>query len=131
MQRHPQLYFGPSGIHGRGVFCGADLEAGELLEICPILLLPKEELPQLNQQFLYDYYFLWNEAQDQPAIVLGLGSLFNHSYEANARYNLDLLGHTVDFMAVTDIPAGTEITVNYNGEPRDPAPVWFDKPTGR
>ena len=128
MQRHPLLYFGPSGLHGRGVFCAEDVAAGTLLEICPVLLLPREELPALNQQFLYDYYFLWNEAQDQPAIVLGLGSLYNHRCPANARYDLDLLDRTVDFSAVCDIPAGEEICVNYHGEPDDPSPVWFELP---
>lgn len=128
MQRHPLLYFGPSALHGRGVFCAEAIAAGTLFELCPVLLLPKAELPQLNAQFLYDYYFLWNEAQDQPAIVLGLGSLYNHSYRANARYDLDLLDRSVEFSAVRDIPAGTEICVNYNGEPDDPSPVWFDLP---
>ena len=126
LQRHPLLYFGPSPLHGRGVFCGADLTAGTLLEVCPALLLPKAELPSLKGRFLYAYYFLWGEAQDQPAIVLGFGSLYNHQAIANARYDLDLEQQTVDFTAVRDIPAGTEICVNYNGEPNDATPVWFE-----
>ena len=128
MQRHPLLYFGPSALHGRGVFCAEDLAAGTLLEVCPVLLLPKAELPTLRGRFLYDYYFLWGEQQDQPAIVLGLGSLFNHRCPANARYDLDLSNDSIDFCAVTDIPAGTEICVNYNGEPTDATPVWFQLP---
>ena len=126
MQRHPLLYFGPSSLHGRGVFCADDLPAGALVEVCPVLVLPESELVALRGRFLYDYYFLWGERQDRPAVVLGLGSLFNHACPANARYDLDLANNSVDFSTVRDIPAGTEICVNYNGEPDDATPVWFE-----
>ena len=32
----------------------------------------------------------------------------------------------VQFKALRDIAAGEEITVNYNREPQDRSPVWFE-----
>ena len=57
-------------------------------------------------------------------MALGYGSLYNHSYQPNARYD-DGRGQTKIFMAIRDIALGEEIVVNYNGEPDDKTPVWF------
>jgi SET domain-containing protein len=32
---------------------------------------------------------------------------------------------TIDIVAITDIAAGSEITINYHGEPGDDTPLWF------
>jgi SET domain-containing protein len=58
------------------------------------------------------------------AVALGYGSLYNHSYQPNARYD-DESGQTKVFRAIRDIAPGEEIVVNYNGEPGDETPVWF------
>jgi SET domain-containing protein len=57
-------------------------------------------------------------------LALGYGSLYNHSYHPNARYD-DAAGPTKVFTALRDIAAGEEITVNYNGEPDDGSSVGF------
>ncbi len=57
-------------------------------------------------------------------MALGYGSLYNHSYQPNARYD-DESGQTKVFSAIRDIAPGEEIVVNYNGEPEDETPVWF------
>ena len=59
-----------------------------------------------------------------PALALGYGSLYNHSYRPNARYE-DVGPRTKSFLAIRDI-GGEEITVNYNGKPRSRTAVWFD-----
>jgi SET domain-containing protein len=58
------------------------------------------------------------------AVALGYGSLYNHSYQPNARYD-DESGKTKVFSALRDIAPGEEIVVNYNGVPEDKTPVWF------
>ena len=92
-----------------------------------IIKIPAVELPVIHKTVLHDYYFLWGEQQNQAAIALGYGSLFNHSYDANAYFNMDLNNETMDFYSASDIEAGEEIFVNYNGEPNDSQPVWFDQ----
>lgn len=97
-----------------------------MIEICPVIVLPEEELSIIHNTKLHDYYFLWGDEQQQCAIVLGFGSIYNHSYQPNARYLLDYEQLTVDFYAVKDIGAGEEITTNYNGESHIQTAVWFD-----
>jgi SET domain-containing protein len=126
-QRVPFLFIAESELGGRGVFTAEPLDEGDLIEICPVIVLPERELPIIHGTFLHDYYFLWGEAQKQCAIALGYGSLYNHSYEPNAHYLVDYEHGTIDFYCLKRIESGGEITVNYNGEPEVKTPVWFDK----
>lgn len=127
MQRLPHIFFGPSALGGRGVFTSEPIAEGTLIEICPVIIIPEAELPVIHQTTLHDYYFFWGEEEKEAAIALGFGSLYNHSYDANAEYILDLDENTIDIYSVKAIKAGEEITVNYNGLPDDTTPVWFHK----
>lgn len=113
-------------IGGRGVFTGEVVEAGALIEICPVIVLSEKELPIIHGTALHDYYFLWGEDQKRCAIALGYGSLYNHSYQPNAKYLLDYDHQTIDFYAIEKIEPGREILVNYNGQPHLQKRVWFD-----
>lgn len=53
--------------------------------------------------------------------------LFNHSYEPSAMYDINFDNHTFDFFAYTDIKAGDEILINYNGDVDDKEELWFNK----
>ena len=128
MQRLPFLYIRQSPLGGRGVFTLDDIPADSLIEICPVIVLSETDMKNIHQTDLHDYYFLWGEEQDQCAIALGYGSLYNHSYHPNARYLLDYEDQTIDIVSIRPIEAGEEIMVNYNGDPRDPSPVWFHQP---
>src|SRR3954454_24565579 len=70
-----------------------------------------------------DYCFAWGPGT--VALALGYGSLYNHSYRPNARYD-DVGPRTKTFTALRDIARGEEVTVNYNGKPGGRARVWFD-----
>ena len=108
---------------GRGVFARRAIHEGELIERVPVILLPIEDVQdQETWRDLACYCFLWKEGT--VALALGYGSLYNHSYEPNARYD-DVGRSTKVYTAIRDIAAGEEITVNYNGDPDDRAPVGF------
>ena len=107
---------------GRGVFARRSIEAGEVIETCPVLVLPAESVEDASAG-IGGYVFEWGRGK--LALALGYGSLYNHSYRPNARY-VDLAGRTKLFTALRDIAAGEEITVNYNGEPGDETPVGFE-----
>ncbi len=126
MQRLPALYFGPSPLGGRGVFTNVRIPEGAVLEICPVIVLPAEELPVIHNTKLHDYYFMWGWDDDQCAIALGYGSLYNHAYTPNAQYLIDIDNETIEFIALRDIQKGEEVTVSYNGDPEDKTRVWFD-----
>ena len=124
LQKAPGLYFAPSAVHGRGVYCAHLLSAGDVIEICPVIVLPQGEIDLLSHSLLYEYYYLWGERQDQCAIALGFGSLYNHSVKPNAEFVPDYSDDTIIFTALRDIAAGEEITVDYQAGAMIRA-LWF------
>lgn len=124
------IYVAESPIQGRGVFAGQDIAAGDVIEICPVIVMKPEDRDLLDKTVLYDYYFLWDdpEAQnDTPlyAICMGFGSFYNHWCPSNADYSMDFDNLTIDMVAVRDIKEGEEITINYNGDPDNAEKTWF------
>lgn len=121
------LYIQDTPAHGRGVFTRADLEEGEIIEVCPVIPLNENDLKVLDKTTLYDYYFLWGNQSNRAAIALGFGSIYNHDYHANAHYDMDFDARTITIFALRPIAAEEEICINYNGEPDNEDKVWFDK----
>jgi SET domain-containing protein len=128
MQRLPGIYFAPSEKGGRGVFSAIYISEGTLIEVCPMIVLPEEDFQKIHDSTLHDYYFLWGDEENQCAIALGFGSLYNHDYEPNARYFVDPEEETMEIYAIREIFPGDEITVTYNGHPDDKSLVWFEDP---
>ena len=113
------------GEFNRGVFAKCDIKKGELLHEAPVLSYPNEQHKHIEKTLLADYAFEYGIGQS--AILLGYGMLFNHSYEPNATYEINFKNQTFDFFAFTDIKAGDEILINYNGDVDDKDPLWFDQ----
>jgi SET domain-containing protein len=108
---------------GRGVRAARRFAAGEVLERAPVIVVPRAELRPLRGTVLDDYWFWWDD--EHNACALGWASLYNHGCPANARFALEHGARLIVFTAWRDIEAGAEVTINYHGEPEDPAPVWF------
>ncbi len=109
---------------GRGVFARQDIPAGTVFERVPVIVIPAEEvLESADNPVLAHYVFDWGRGT--VALALGYGSIYNHSYRPNARYD-DEGRQTKIFTALRDIAAGEEITINYNGHEDDLTPVGFE-----
>jgi SET domain-containing protein len=109
---------------GRGVFARRPIRKGEVIERVPVLVLEERDYEEgMDGTLLAGYVFAWGEGR--IALALGYGSLYNHSYRPNARYQ-DVAPRTKQFVALRDIRPGEEVTVNYNGSPKSRAKVWFD-----
>lgn len=104
---------------GRGVYADRDYVVGEGIEACEVIVIPKNELSQKDT--LMFYVFVWGE--DNYALALGTGSLYNHSYHANMSW--DERGSQIVFSASRYIQAGEELTINYNGEAEREEEVFF------
>ncbi len=130
MTQNAPIYVAYSERHGKGVFAARSIDAGAIIEICPVLLFPREQLAHMRQTVIDDYYFDWGTDGQWFAVALGYGSLYNHSYEPNAEYGMDFDALTIDVYCIRDIEAGEEITFNYNGDPGDQTKVWFEAPLG-
>jgi SET domain-containing protein len=108
---------------GYGVFASLWIPRGAIIEKAPVLVVPAEHLVGgMHSPLLGRYFYWWG--RNQVAIALGYGSLYNHSYKPNAHYEHGR--ETITFRALRDIDQGEEITVNYNGDPRDRSPVGFE-----
>ncbi|TWE01817.1 hypothetical protein FB550_105185 [Neobacillus bataviensis] len=112
--------------YGRGIFATRNISKGELIHVAPVIISPSNEYKNLKKTIFVEYVFWWGENLEECALALGYGSLFNHSYTPNALYKLNLNQKTIDFYAHTDIKEGEEIMINYNGDPGNDKPVWFD-----
>ncbi|MFD4929731.1 SET domain-containing protein [Peribacillus butanolivorans] len=114
-----------TGKYGRGVYSTRDIKKGELIEVSPVLISPEKEWEYLEKTILFNYCFFWGDHND-IAIALGYGALFNHSYTPNATFDNNEDNLSIDFYAITNIKEGEEITINYNGDPEDKSPLWFN-----
>lgn len=107
---------------GRGVFAQQLIRQGEIFERAPVIVLPAREWDQLERTVLFNYCYGWGE---DFALALGVGSLYNHSYQPNAVYTRNFDEQIMEYVALRDINPDEEITINYNCDPHDLDPVWF------
>jgi len=113
---------------GRGVFARQAIKKGELIESCPVIEIPENDLASLNESILVTYFFSFGKKKERLMIALGFGSLYNHSYKPNARYQENPKEGVIDFIAIQDIKNDEEITTNYNyGNPKNTNPLWFEE----
>ena len=115
-------YVGPSEDMDRGMFAERDFEPGEIIEVAPILVVPRAQIKAGD--VLRNYVFNFDEKN--VMVALGYASMFNHSYKPNARYKKDKAARTLTFTAIKPIKEGQEIFVNYNLDPNNQTPLWFD-----
>jgi hypothetical protein len=121
------LYVAPSPLHGFGVFTDEAFASGDPIEECPVLVIPSPQRELIDRTIFSGYYYEWGTGEG--ALALGFGSLYNHSYKPTARYDPAEEGPVLIISAIRRIAPGTEITINYNGNPRSRKRLWFD-PTG-
>jgi uncharacterized protein len=122
------LYVKNTGnIKGRGVFAGRRFSIGELVEAAPVIVFEAGMMPRILANILYD----WERHTGEPkarAIALGYGSLYNHDNPANLKYIVDGPASVIHFVALRDIVADEELTINYNhagGRSGPGSDSWF------
>ena len=93
------------------------IKAGEIIEICPIIFLSDKDANYIKDtsDFL-KFYYLEQAPINKSCLMLGYGSLYNHSENPNADvdYNIKTLNRYLIFEAIKDIQTGEEIVYNYN-----------------
>jgi uncharacterized protein len=124
--RLPSLFIADTEEKGRAVFTNEPIAAGTIIESSPVIVMSADERKLLDQTLLHDYIFEWGPKHDECALALGWISIYNHSYNSNAEYFMDFDSSMMMIKTVHKIPAGEEITINYNGEWNDEKKVWFD-----
>lgn len=126
------LYISKSTIpnSGRGVFAANDIKKGDIIEICPVIEVPKYDAANVNESILTTYFFSFGRKKELMVVALGFGSIYNHTYTPNATYKKRSTETTIEFSALKNIKKDEEITVNYNsGDPKNKTPLWFNMPS--
>jgi hypothetical protein len=103
------------GRRGRGVFALRDFREGEVVEICPTVVLADEDVEGVVRNYAF--------SARQPGkllLVLGYGMLYNHSAEPNL-FHRSAGRLLIEFVALRDIAAGEELTHDYGPE------YWDDR----
>ena len=113
LYRHPNIVI-TLCEYGHGIFTTKAIPADTTLEECPYLRILADECAGI----LDDYVFNLESAEDNGdkdvySLVLGWGSLFNHSYDHNIEYWHDTDRDLIVFHTIKKVPAGKQLFVNY------------------
>ncbi|HKC05181.1 MAG TPA: SET domain-containing protein-lysine N-methyltransferase [Patescibacteria group bacterium] len=112
---------------GRGVYAIRNIKKGEIIEKCPIIEVPKNDMANLSESILVTYFFYFGKKKERLAVALGFGSIYNHSYMPNSTYKINVDEKIISFIAIKDIEKDGEITFNYKHESlKDKTPLWFE-----
>lgn len=109
---------------GRCLFATADIRIGEEILVCPVVVIPANEVKAVRATVLGKYVFDWpaekKSAEKKSAdwnrccVALGDASLLNHSDNPNADWDATLADKDkIRLVAITGIDAGTEVTIDY------------------
>ena len=123
----PGLFMASSEGKGYGMFTAHDLTEGDIIEICTYILIPAHQLAAIHQTVLHDYYFLMPEDDGTACLLLGYGSLYNHSSNANVEVIFDVPNGRVELEAIRDIQAGEELLIDYTGGLKKEDVLWFEE----
>ncbi len=94
--------------HGRGIFTNKDLKKNEIIEFAPYICDSKKGFE--------DYVFKSHNNKDKYLLVLGYGSLYNHSDNPNVKYiihDIDEENHYFVYYAATNIKKDEELYISY------------------
>jgi len=121
----PYLYIKKSTQKGRGVFTRSPIKARTVIEVSPVIVLPRADTDIVDKTRLHNYIFLWGARFTRSCVALGYCSIYNHSFLPNCEYEMDFDADTMTIRTLRNIKKGEELFINYNGENDDQTPVWF------
>jgi len=114
--RSPSVYIKDTGTtKGRGAYASRPHAKGETVESCPVVLFTGAytSVPEEVRKLLFNWGVLAHTTSGH-CLALGYGSMYNHENPANMRYEADVELRLLRFVAIRDIAADEELTVNYN-----------------
>ncbi len=121
--RHIPGLFLTENEKGRAVYTAQDLNPQDIIEVCPVILIPSAQQIQIHESVLHDYYFIWPEGG--IALALGYGSIYNHSSAPNAQVIFDIDAREIIIECTKAISGGDEILIDYTGGSKKTT-LWFN-----
>ena len=102
-----------SNIHDKGIFANCDFKKGDLIETSPYIII---DFPQ-ESNTLSDYiFYLEKNNRKDSVLVLGNGSIFNHSKNNNVDYYRDAINKNYKYYTNRDIKKDEELFINYGND---------------
>lgn len=108
---------------GRGVFALVDFAEGDEIEHVPLIVARSGDREVWEQTSLVEYFYWEVPEAGGAAVMLGYGSLYNHSFEPNGWYTKEPENEAVMIRAHRPIAVGEEITLRYT---TDASNLWFE-----
>lgn len=104
---------------GRGIWAsmqGAAIRKGEVLFQNEVLVLDPFDSVLLESTALKYYVYTYNN--EQSCLLLGEGTLLNHSINPNVAYTLTTVGDrkVMSFYALRDIELGEQLFIDYGAD---------------
>jgi len=115
-QSNGKLIIKKSQIHGIGVFTTSNIKLGDFIEECPFLICSNRgnAVSERLGAYLYSSKIIEEGKElNGYVLLLGYGSLYNHSDENNVEYTKNIEKGTFTYSATRDIQAGEELTILY------------------
>jgi len=114
-----------SPIHGWGVFALEDIEIGDTIEECLYVQIETYNEEDILTHYSYPYPRVFGEIRDSnekidkliQVIVLGYGSLYNHSLKPNVDYMTNTKLGLFEFISIKKITKGEELFIKYHKNP--------------
>jgi uncharacterized protein len=104
------------GRRGRGVFAARPFREGDVIEVCPTVNVPDEDVPEGAVR----QYVFGSRQPGKVMLVMGYGMLYNHSSTPNM-FHRSAGRQLIEFVALRDIDEGEELTHDYGPE------YWVDR----
>jgi hypothetical protein len=99
---------------GRGIFANCDIKYRSIVEISPVIIIPKRDIKKIDNTIIETYVYGWYN--NCAVIALGIGSLFNHSEIPNVQYFIE--GTNIVFETLKPISKNDELYIDYGYDPR-------------
>ncbi len=108
------------------MFATKEFGFGDLIEHSPLIVISdKKDAGIIDFTVLGSYVYQYGD--EQSALGMGFASFYNHSTRPNAAYDIYEVDDVIVFYALRAIKPGTQIKVNYNGDPRDKTKINFEE----
>ena len=104
-----KVRLGKSCLGDRGAFATRDIYAGEVIEVCPLVIEKRVNVPYKSA--MDDYVFSVDGSN--VAVSFGYCSFFNHDNNNNVTWNLDAATKRMTMYALRDIKKDEEMFVSY------------------
>ena len=109
--KHRLIVVSQSNGKGRGVFASTLIPAGTLIHVAHVIVIPDHEIGDVLDRYVYT----WSD--NESAIALGIGSLFNHSCQPNVGFVRQMDQLEIEYTTLREIAHTEELTIDYGYEP--------------